>query len=34
MDNKQAKPYFIEVYSAPNILKVKYKFVLAATTVK
>ena len=32
--SKPSKPYFIELYSAPNTLKNKYKFVLAASTVK
>lgn len=34
MESKTSKPYFIEVYSAPNTLKNKYKFVISANTVK
>jgi len=34
MENKPTKPYFIELYSAPQQLTNKFKFVLAASTVK
>ena len=35
MDNStKAKPYFIELYSAPGQLKNKFKFVLSCNTVK
>jgi hypothetical protein len=34
MESKPTKPYFIELYSAPQQLTNKFKFVLSATTVK